>query len=203
MFIKKNITVSDKKKKLDLLSDYNLLEEYKRMHDPACIGELFTRYTHLVYGVCLKYLKNPIEAEDAVMQIFEELFVKLQQHNIENFNSWLYSVSKNYCLMQIRKYGTFKKSFDAFCEKNKNDIVELIPELHHNNEKTDIIHKLLEALNTLVEEQKQCLKLMYLENKSYKEVAILTGYTIKQVKSYIQNGKRNLKKNMEKDYAEE
>ena len=126
-------------KNYKLLSDLELIEEYKLSNDVDCIGELFTRYTYLVFGICLKYLKNENDSEDAVMQIFEELIEKLDIHKIENFKSWLYSVTKNHCLMYLRKLKTDHKVKEKYYEKNKENIVEFIPEVHLNNisEKND------------------------------------------------------------------
>lgn len=176
-------------------SDASIIAQYKRTNNTALIGLLFERYTHLVYGVCLKYLKHEEDSKDAVMQIFEDLINKLKIHEIENFKSWLYSVTKNHCLMKLRSNKKEVPLFEDTAEKRPNLVMEFEEELHllseNNSEnKYDVLH---EVIRQLKEEQSRCITLMYIENKSYKEISEITGYGLKKVKSYIQNGKRNLK----------
>ena len=189
-------------------SDAELILRFKNLRDNTIIGELFQRYTHLVFGVCMKYLKNEDEAKDGVMQIFEKLISDLHRHNIDNFKGWLYMVAKNHCLMYLRSRkvhielpphltGSFADSYsdDAIQHKNEEGIpVELSSSVHHNGEDKEKQLALMEfAIKKLKEEQKKCIEFFYLQEKSYEEVAQLTGYTMKEVKSYIQNGKRNLR----------
>ncbi|NNC94995.1 MAG: sigma-70 family RNA polymerase sigma factor [Chitinophagales bacterium] len=151
------------------------------------------RYSHLVYGVCLKYFKNEADAKDGVMNIFEHILDALKKHDVNNFDRWIYTVSKNHCLMEIRHKKMESNMHESY-EKNTVTRVESKGELHLNSEpKTDDIEELDKAIEQLKEEQKICVELFYLKQKSYQEVAQITGYSQKMVKSYIQNGKRNLK----------
>ncbi|MFN3316393.1 MAG: RNA polymerase sigma factor [Raineya sp.] len=186
-----------KRNSLKNLSDAELLEKFLQKQDNAFLGELYERYMTLLYGLCLKYLKNRDDAKDMVMQIFEKLNEKLsQQNHIENFKSWLYTFARNECLMQLRKD---KK---MFFQENTESFMENIQEPHldiETKEEQEAILQLLEkGLDSLNEEQKNCLKLFYLEKQSYQEIVDKTGYTMLQVKSYIQNGRRNLKNFIEK-----
>ncbi|OQX72343.1 MAG: hypothetical protein B6D61_13925 [Bacteroidetes bacterium 4484_249] len=147
-------------------SDEELLIAYKKSNDNKLFGELFERYTHLVFGVCMKYLKNEDNSKDAVMQIFEKLIEDLKTQDILNFKSVM-------------------ESADVMHQYEKEGLNEKIPELN-------------KAIKFLNEEQRNCIELLYLQNKSYKEVSQITGYSMKKVKSYIQNGKRNLKNYLEK-----
>jgi len=181
-------------------SDAELLIAYKESNDNNYIGELFERYTHLVFGVCMKYLRNEEDSKDAVMQIFENLIEKLKSQDISNFKSWIYSVAKNHCLMKLRKEKTINKEKDLFLNNLKAEIMESVDVVHQYekdglNEKIPRLNKAIEFLN---KEQRNCIDLLYLQDKSYKEVSQITGYSMKQVKSYIQNGKRNLKNYLEK-----
>jgi RNA polymerase sigma factor (sigma-70 family) len=188
------------KKEISELADNELIVMYKKNSDTKYIGELYERYTHLIYGVCLKYLKNRDESKDAVMQIFENLFVDLKKHDIDSFKTWIYSVAKNYCLMTLRKGKTEAKMKDAI-KDNEEFFMESSDNLHHNNK--ELIYENLErGIEKLKYEQQECIKLMYLQDKSYKEVAQITGYSLKEVKSNIQNGKRNLKNYLSIDYEE-
>lgn len=189
-------------------SDNELVLRFRDTRDNAIVGELFQRYTHLVFGVCMKYLKDEDEAKDGVMQIFEKLITDLHRHNVDNFKGWLYMVAKNHCLMYFRSKknhvelprhltGDFgdNHSEDEVSFGNDSGVpMELTSSLHHNGEDKEKQLTLMEwALKELKEGQKICIELFYLQEKSYEEVARETGYTMKEVKSYIQNGKRNLK----------
>ncbi len=159
------------------------------------VGVLYERYGHLVLGLCIKYLKNKDEAQDAVIQIFTGLLKDLKKHKIEFFKSWLYVYSKNFCLMELRKrQSALKKELEL--KENVHLIMDFSNPEHLNEKEKQItiMEKALELLNT---EQKKCIDLFYLKNKSYVEIVDITGYTANEVKSHIQNGKRNLKIKME------
>lgn len=177
-------------------TDEQLIEAFISEKNTAYFGILFERYTHLVFGLCMKYLKNPDDAEDAVMNIFEKLLSDLKQQNIRDFKSWLYMVAKNHCLMELRKKKVMLKASDYLTYEKQQEFMESLFPGHLNNEGVDkdgIVLSLQHALQELKEEQKVCIELMYLQKMSYLEVSRETGYSMKQVKSYIQNGKRNLK----------
>lgn len=175
-------------KKYDKLSDEELLQRYLETADIAFFGQLYDRYLHLVYGLCMKYFKSSEDSKDASMEIFEQASRALLQKEVTHFKSWLYVVSKNHCLMELRKRKTRE-------EKNRMLIMESDEEVHLNIEgpEDEDLEALTACLETLKSEQKQCVSLFYLEKKSYREVESETGLTLKTVKSAIQNGKRNLK----------
>lgn len=181
------------------LSDIELINLYKKKDDQLIIEEFFNRYSHLVFGICYKYLHNTDDSKDAVMEIFVQLKKLLKVNEIHNFKSWLYSVTKNYCLMKLRADSKKPNIPLPDDEENETDFMEFPEFLHHINgsqEDQEIEHleKLLELLD---EGQKVCIKMFFLQNKSYKDINEVTGYTLKEVKSYIQNGKRNLKIKLE------
>ena len=175
-----------------MLSDTDIINQYKSRGDMEMLAHLFDRYIHLVFGVCLKYLKNKEEAKDAAMEIMGSLIDKLLKHNITNFPSWLHTVSKNYCLMRIRN-----RKGDLFIEiderKSEQISVESDEELHQKIEEEAQLNEMGKAIVSLNTDQKQCIQLFFLEKKSYDEIAIETGYSVNKVKSHIQNGKRNLR----------
>jgi RNA polymerase sigma-70 factor (ECF subfamily) len=189
-----------KKNDHDQFSDQDIITNYRKDQDPEWIGILFERYTHLVFGVCMKYLKNEEDSKDAVMHIFENLVNNLLNHKIENFKSWLHTLTRNHCLMQLRKTRTASKYQENELTKLQESIVESADPMHLNNEKEldQMLEKLSNGIGKLSKEQSVCIELMYLKEKSYKEIATLTGYNLKQVKSYIQNGKRNLQQILSK-----
>ena len=177
------------------LTDEELLSLYKKNTDQQTLATLYLRYTDLVYGVCLKYLKDAESAKDAVMNIYQELLTKLLTNEVQNFKSWLYVLAKNHCLMQLRK-------------EKKMITVEFTPTVMQSEnfehldsvlEKENEFKKLEFCIEHLPAEQKQSVQLFYLENKCYNEIAAQTGYEWNKVRSLIQNGRRNLKICMEKN----
>jgi RNA polymerase sigma factor (sigma-70 family) len=176
------------------LKEADLLTAYRKSGDLQLLGELYEPYMPLIYGLCLKYFKDEVQAEDAVMHIFEQLISKLRIHEVTNFKSWLYTLARNHCLMEMRVAG--KQSQIPI----DNGFMENEPFLHPDNgekgleEQLNAMEQCLEKLN---EEQQRCIRLFYLDGKCYKEIADITGYEPGKVKSYIQNGKRNLKICME------
>lgn len=170
-----------------------MIAAYKQSKDINWVGELFQRYMDLVYGVCLKYLKNSDNAQDAVVSIFEELVAKLQKHEVENFKAWLHTVSKNYCLMQLRseKKQTIV-NFDVELMQSQENV-----HLNGELEKEENFKKLEYCLGQLQTEQRNVIELFYLQGKCYNEIVALTNLEWNQVRSFIQNGRRNLKICME------
>ncbi len=180
-----------KRFKISPVTDNELIAKYKETSNNSYVGELFKRYSHLVFGVCMKYLKDTDNSKDAVMQIFEKLLTDLNKHKIDNFKSWLYSVSKNHCLMSIRNQQVQVSFQDTI--KNNNSVMEMDYNLHLINEKEIELNNLEKAIEELNSNQKICIELFYLKEKCYQEVSEITGYSMNEVKSHIQNGKRNLK----------
>jgi RNA polymerase sigma-70 factor (ECF subfamily) len=185
-----------RKKHIEKLSDEQLVIEYQKKYNNKYIGVLYERYYHIVFGVCLKYLKSVENSEDAVILIFEKLMEDLKTAQLSNFNGWLYMVTKNYCLQQLRKKSYYTVDYSVFEEVLKSE--EGIA-FQKQNEET--MYQLLEQkIEELKEEQRICIQLFYLQKNSYAEVTALTGFELKKVKSYIQNGKRKLGLLLKNDY---
>ncbi len=175
--------------------DKELIALYCETQDNRFIGLLYERYGHLVLGLCLKYLKNKEEAKDMVIEIFSKLLNDLKKHQISYFKSWLYVYARNFCLMELRRrQSSLKKELElkenVLIFMDKDD-----PE--HLNEKERQISIMEIAINQLNSDQKTCIELFFFKNKSYVEITEITGFSLNDVKSYIQNGKRNLKIKME------
>lgn len=178
------------------MGENELLAYYKQTGNISALGELYSPYMPLLYGVCLKYLQDADRSQDAVMQIFEELVEKLRVHEVKNFKSWLYMYAKNYCLMQLRRdKGVSYVDIESHLLESEQQLVRGAEV--SDWEESDFA-KLEECLGKLSSEQERCLRLFYFEKKCYKEIVEETGYDLNKVKSYIQNGKRNLKICMEK-----
>jgi len=175
------------------LTDPELLALYRESRDKEHVGVLYKRYSHLVFGLCMKYFKDEDQAADMVTNIFTKLFDDLLKHKVEFFKSWLYTYSKNHCLMALRSAkSNLKKSLDY--SENFKVLMENNEEEHHKANRREEEYALLEkALGDLSDEQRLCVELFYLKDKSYAQIVEVTGYDLNKVKSYIQNGKRNLK----------
>lgn len=171
------------------LSDEELLRLHREEKESEALSALFHRYSHKVLGLCISYLKNLQDAEDAAMEIFEMICLNLASYRIQRFDAWLYSVARNHCLKRLQR------RLREFSE----DIGEINPDLFVENEdladhySEDQLEKLSDAIDQLKEDQRRCVIMFFLEQRSYKEIADKTQYSLLQVKSHIQNGKRNLR----------
>lgn len=184
----------NKNHRIKALSDEELLNTFLKKRENLYLGELLNRYVRFVFVVCMKYLKEEDEAKDMAMHVFEKINREIHRFEINNFKSWLHVVTKNCCLMHIRDgKKTQKISFE-----NENELANCVENssvLHHEEytDKEERFAELEKAIGELEHGQKECIDLFYMKEKSYKEVAKTTGYSLNQVKSHIQNGKRNLK----------
>ncbi|HLK28533.1 MAG TPA: sigma-70 family RNA polymerase sigma factor [Puia sp.] len=174
-------------------TDQELVALYKKSGSLEVLAELYQRYMDLLYAVCLKYLKEPERSKDAVMAVFEELASKLQKHEVDNFKGWVYTLTKNYCLMQLRSSKNIHtKELDV-------ERVQLTEDVHLNGvfEKEAQLNGLEKCMQTLSGEQRTTIELFYLQGKCYNEISETTGLEWSKVRSLIQNGRRNLKICME------
>ncbi len=169
--------------------DKELLRSYCKDGKTEALGILLQRYTAMLLGVCMKYLKNEDEAKDCVQQVFLKVINELHKYKVDYFKSWIYMVAKNHCLMKLRegKKGTVEINDKLYLAENEKE------ERHTAEQKEFTLNNLETTLKLLSEEQRICLDLFYLQKKSYQDITDLTGYNGLQVKSHIQNGKRNLK----------
>ncbi|MES1198069.1 MAG: sigma-70 family RNA polymerase sigma factor [Chitinophagaceae bacterium] len=182
------------------ITDQQLLEHFYSDHNNEWLGILLQRYTLLLLGVCMKYLKNEEEAKDSVQQIFLKVIQELQKYKVDYFKSWLYMVAKNHCLMKLRdRQGKITSPINDRLSSKESEETE--KQVFLQNDHT--LELMETALKELSPEQEQCVTLFYLQKKSYQEVSDITGFSMLQVKSYIQNGKRNLKIILEKKLNDE
>ncbi|MEE1946185.1 sigma-70 family RNA polymerase sigma factor [Pedobacter sp. KR3-3] len=181
--------------KINQHDDSELIAAYQKSGDLEALGSLYNKYMHLVFGVCFNYFKDEEQSKDAVMQIFEELVLKLKLHQVQNFKSWLHVLTRNHCLMALRKSA---KNPTVTLEDNFVENEDFV-HLAIDDAKETQLTLMEKCMETLSEEQRKSVELFYLQEKCYKEVADITGYDMLKVKSYIQNGKRNLKICIEKN----
>lgn len=179
-------------------TDEALLNEFKSTGNQEALARLYLHFSDLVYGTCLKYLQEPEDAKDAVMNIYQELLKKLPNHEVENFKGWLYVLTKNHCLMQLR---AAKKNITVSFENHGMQSDEF-SHLESVMEKEDEFKRLEKCMETLTKEQKQSIEMFYYQNKCYNEIVETTGMDWNKVRSTIQNGRRNLKNCIEKNVNE-
>jgi len=183
----------------DQRSDQELIALFKDKGKTEALGQLFNKYMDLVYAVAFKYYKEENNTKDAVLQIYEKLNKKLKTHDVENFKSWLHVLTKNHCLEHLRKQKRSKEvNYDP-------QLMHSVVAVHHDNEfeieKPNMNGSLTDCLKRLNKEQQQCIELFYFNSKSYVEIAGQIGFDQNKVRSYIQNGRRNLKICMEKKHG--
>jgi RNA polymerase sigma factor (sigma-70 family) len=196
------------KKKHKTESETDLLREYRQAGDLSVLGKLYEPQMEMVFAIAMKYFKDEEEAKDTVMEVFEALIPKLRMHEVENFKAWLGMVTRNYCLMELRKNKSQSPlileggvQYDNDDDENtSNNFMEISTSEHHTDslDLEQNLTKLENCLKTLNLEQKQSVELFFMQEKTYQEVAQLTGFEVNKVKSYLQNGKRNLKNCLEK-----
>jgi RNA polymerase sigma-70 factor (ECF subfamily) len=180
-------------KKSPQRTDEELIAEFNSTGNLKVLGDLYSPYMHLVYGVCLKYLKDRDESKDAVIQIFEKIIIEIPKNDIGNFKGWLYAVTRNFCLMQLRSAKSRQERFNEWV----NDDAVFMENSHdpHPIDEDDAVMEedLAECIKRLKEEQKECIRLFYFENRCYNEISVILNIDEKKVKSHLQNAKRNLK----------
>lgn len=176
------------------IEDQELLAFFKKDNNNEWLGILLQRYTLMLLGVCMKYLKNEEEAKDSVQQIFLKVIKEIPKYDVIYFKTWLYTLAKNHCLMQLRA----KKNYSLEINDNTMAVIQDVDGIEAAKQKEKSLDLMELALEELNEDQKKCITLFFLEKRSYQEIVSLTGFTMHQVKSHIQNGKRNLKINFER-----
>jgi RNA polymerase sigma factor (sigma-70 family) len=180
------------------MTDQELLDRFYTNRDNNWLGILLQRYTLLLLGVCMKYLKDEEEARDGVQQIFVKVILELPKYRVEYFKSWIYTIARNHCLMKLRdRHGYAVELSDTVLAAWDEE-----PGTNLHWEKEQWLDWMSRSMEELGKEQKLCVTLFYLDKKSYQDIAATTGFTLMQVKSHIQNGKRNLKLLMEKKARE-
>ena len=189
-------------KKKEYVSDEELLKRYKETSNKEVFADLFKKHATVVYGTCLFYLQDKDEAQDATMQLFEKLMIDINNREIDNFKGWLSFVVRNHCISLIRKQKSQTKNVKLYYEFEYQDVNFEIEDAINRVGDEQMLGQMKNCLPKLKEAQRICIELFYLKNKSYQDIANETGYTLNEIKSYIQNGKRNLKLLIEEQYLQ-
>ncbi len=180
-------------KKKEYTSDEELLKHYKQSGDKELFADLFKKHVTVVYGTCLFYLQDKDEAQDATMQLFEKMMLDINSREITNFKAWLSFVVRNHCISLIRKNKTTAKNIKSYYEFEYEDSTYEAEEKIASISDDVLLEEMKNSLPKLKEKQRICVELFYLQNKSYRDIEVETGLSLNEIKSHIQNGKRNLK----------
>jgi RNA polymerase sigma factor (sigma-70 family) len=176
-----------------LCSDEQLITRYYSANDKDAVALLFNRYLKSLCGYCRYYLRIEADCEDAAMSTFEKVLRSIPEYTPDNFLAWLLSVARNECLMILRNGETLSRKKDAW-EKIHNLYFDP-SEVGQMGAKNAIDSlQLYKALKKLGKPQRKCIELFFFKGKSYREIAHQLGCSQKEVKSNLQNGKRNLRK---------
>jgi RNA polymerase sigma-70 factor (ECF subfamily) len=169
--------------RLQHISDEELFVRYKTEKSDACLNELWKRYSHLIKAAAMKYVKDREAAKDIEQQVMQKIVELPSDYSIEKFAAWIGVVVRNAALMSLRE------------EKRMSTLSQELRTHEEDDEKVidEDIERMEKKLTLLNKAQQMCLRLFYLEDKSYREVGIISGYSQDEVKSHIQNGKRNMK----------
>lgn len=180
-------------KKKEYTSDEELLKDYKKSGNKELFADLFKKHVTIVYGTCLFYLQDKDEAQDATMQLFEKLMTETINRDINNFKGWLSFVVRNHCISIIRKNKSLSKHIKSYYEfEYETPVYDEEEKINSVNDEFMLEH-MKDCLPKLKDNQRICIELFYLKNKSYQSIADETSFSLNEIKSYIQNGKRNLK----------
>ena len=172
------------------LTDEDLVLRIRGGHQ-ASLGHLWDRYAHLLFGVGMRYLNDTERSKDEVLELFSGLGGQLQKHEVKHFRSWVYTVMRNRCLQAIRgQHRTLEAS-----EQLRSEAAE---DSQHASLHEATLQQMELAIDALKHGQRECIRLFYLERLSYHEVAERSGYDLEQVRSHLQNGRRNLRIQLER-----
>jgi RNA polymerase sigma-70 factor (ECF subfamily) len=176
-------------------SDERLIAAYLASEDACYVAELFGRYSDMIFGLCLKHLKDVQHSEDTSYELFEHLLIKLKTQNIQVFKPWLYRTASNLCLDKLRKSknNIMVSLEDRF--ETARDTMDISADV---SEREALLARIDHCLQTLNDDQRQCIDLFYFQEKSYQDISEQLSISWATTRSYIQNGKRNLKICMEK-----
>jgi RNA polymerase sigma-70 factor (ECF subfamily) len=187
-----SVFFSYKNSKYSNKTDKELVGLYKNTVDTKIIGEFYNRYSHIVFGIAMKYMKDTDKAQDILLDVFHDVFENLLKYSVDDFKNWLLTITRNLCFKRIKDNEKIISLDYTGINNLSVNFMEKEAEFSHHIEKEKQYSNLKKALLQLKKEQKECVTLFYLQDKSYVEISNITGYPVKKVKSYIQNGKRNL-----------
>ncbi len=172
-----------------------LLQKYKESKEVIYIGEIYSRYIHLVYGVCLAEINSRQKAQIAVMNIYDKLIAKESLPEEKDFKLWLYVVTLNYCRALKGELTEKDKQFEIIDDLMWKAEVEYHYNLTTFNTEsyTFALNKILKSNeNELTNTQKSYLHYFYKQKKSYSEIATIENTTTEKVMQLLKTTRKQI-----------
>ncbi|OWZ83320.1 RNA polymerase sigma factor [Natranaerobius trueperi] len=161
--------------------------------------DLVNKYQQKVYSLCYRFAGNHDDANDLAQEAFIRVYHSIDKFHFKSaFSTWLYRVTSNVCLDEIRKKKrTSSVSINSPMETDEGEVYFNLPDQKFNPEQLterkdvqDIVHK---AIQELPEEQRITILLREIEGLSYEELAEALNVSIGTVKSRLNRARHNLK----------
>jgi RNA polymerase sigma factor (sigma-70 family) len=138
---------------------------------------LVEKYQKLVYTLALKMMKKPEEAEEIAQDTFVKAFQKIDSFEGKSkFSTWLYSITYNACISELRKRRIEFKSLDDRQISDQDE--QKMHDYYRETRKEDQEKYLNQALDKLPEDDQVLVTLYYYESQSMDEISIITGLTV-------------------------
>ncbi len=152
---------------------------------------LIDKYQNLVYTLALKLLKKPEDAEEMAQDTFVKAFQKIDTYEGKSkFSTWLYSITYNACISELRKR---RVEFSSFDDRQISDSDEMKMHDYYRETKKEDQEKYLNlALSKLQEDDQVLVTLYYFENQSMDEISVITGLTVSNIKVKIHRARKRM-----------
>ncbi len=166
-------------------TDFELLDRFRRHGDRAAFERIVARHRPWLHRVCARLLRSDEAARDATQDVFARVLNRLDTFRGDNFPGWLKAIAVNCCLNTIDR----DKRWAPLEAAGEAPAADLGPELQLLRLEEGVRARHLIA--RLPERQKIVFCLKYIDDCSYQEIERLTGFSNKEVKSFLQNARRN------------
>jgi RNA polymerase sigma-70 factor, ECF subfamily len=164
--------------------------------DAAAFELIYRLHCSRVYSICLRMLRDPVEAEDLTQESFIQLFRKIHTFRGESaFSTWLHRLTVNLVLMRLRKKKLVSTSLDELTgndeedDKPRNEIGAADPRLSGLVDRID----LQSAVDQLPDGYRQIFILYDVLGFDHTEIAEILGCSIGNSKSQLHTARKRLR----------
>lgn len=165
-------------------SETELVTELLARRDGRIFEELYRRSRRKIFGVCFNLLGEAAAAEDACHDAYIRAWEKLDSLRGSDFTAWVRRIAANRCYDELRR-----RRPDELDENHPE------PATDHRIDRSVIarqeLDRAIDVIASLEEHQRRVFLLRHIDHHSYEEISEATGFDAKQVKSYLQNARRN------------
>lgn len=169
--------------KLRSLTEQELVAHFRAGGERRWFAELYRRERRGVYGLCLKYLRDPAAAEDACHEAFARAFEHFEDFDGERFSPWLRRIAANLSIDQLRSERPNAES--------SPEIAAPEPSAERQLGGRRALAAALEVVRSLGSDQRRAFVMFHIEGLSYQEIADRTDLELHTVRSQLQNARRN------------